>query len=168
MLLGEEGPQKGPGHCPASLLSKWVYSQRTVINTQSSTPSADTLVKPQGVPSVCPAPVLCLPPLPELQEVSLSHFTDEEMKARGWGNTPNSWDTDLSPDPRLFPLQSACPLGHGSREKERLHSKPVAELSSKDYKREEGRREVTAQMEGAAPAGSHQVGLTVTPRGGHI
>lgn len=80
--------------------------------------------------------------------MSLSHFTDEQMKARGSGNTPNSWDTDLSPDPRLFPLQSARPLGNGSRGKEAgslkcLHSKPVAELSSKDYKREEGRREVT-------------------------
>lgn len=105
---------------------------------------------------MCPAPVLCtaiiwvlcLPSLPELQEVLLSHFTDEEMKARGSGNTPNNWDTDLSPDPRLFPLQSARPLGNGSRGKEAgslkcLHSKPVAKLSSKDYKREEGRREVT-------------------------
>lgn len=119
------------------------------------------------MPSTCPVHSPYLVSVssvsPEPQGVSLSHFTDEEMKARGLGDTPNSWDTDLSPDPRLFPLQSACPVGNGSRGKKEgslkcLHSKTVAKLSFKDSKREEGRREMTAQMEGAAPSGSHQAG----------
>lgn len=133
-------------------------------------PIAGTLVMPQGMlsmyqaPSTCTALIspLCLTSLPEPLEVSLSPFyrwRDERQEAL---QHFQHLDTDVSPDPRIFPRQPSCHLGNrfgGGGGGEPVVSndfvqKLVVELACKTTKAAEAEGGGwTTKMEQTAPAG---------------